>query len=285
MCATLTLSNINTESLYSVEDGAMKTHNPKKCDICGEIFIPRNSAQHSCCKTLNLICPICGESYTTTCSADKRKTCSNPECRKHAASICEPTERSCKGCGEKFITTKLGQVYCNREKTKVCPVCGKVFSYVCNNSVRATCSESCQATFIKEKRRKAIASEIRICKWCGKEFHPKEVRDVYCDGPHYKKCAICGKEFEIDVRKDQNVETCSSECKGILMSRNHDYIKGHETQKRVLMEKYGVENSASVPGAKEKQKATTLAKYGKEWYTQTDEYKERVKYTRSHKHK
>lgn len=33
----------------------------------------------------------------------------------------------------------------------------------------------------------------RICKYCGKEFDSKTPSRQICDGPHYRKCDICGK--------------------------------------------------------------------------------------------
>lgn len=250
-----------------------------KCDICGELFIPRSSRQHFCRKKVIRKCLICGDEFETNCSPDGKLVCNKPECKKQGNQVSEPVERECKQCGKRFTTIFFKQMYCNEDKEKACAVCGKPIQYKCNSFVPETCSVACQAVYIKTKRRANIADEVRICKWCGKEFHPKEVRDVYCEGPHFKNCAICGKEFEIDVRKDQNVETCSKECMGKLMSQNHDYDKGKETQRKNLLAKYGVENAMQIPGVVDKIKETNLQKYGSEWYTQTDEYKQSVKQT------
>lgn len=251
----------------------------RKCDICGELFLPRSSKQHYCRKQVKRKCLICGNEFETNCSPDGKLVCSNPDCKKYANQVSNPTERICKQCGTKFTTIFYKQMYCNEEKEKGCVICGNLIKYKCSSWVPETCSPSCQAVLVKNKRRDNIAGEIRVCKWCGKEFHPKEVRDVYCEGSHFKKCAICGKEFEIDVRKDQNVETCSKECMGKLMSQNHDYVRGSETHKKVLMDKYSVINAMQIPGSVDKLKQTNLEKYGKEWYTQTAEYKDKSKRT------
>ena len=240
-------------------------HEPIKCDMCGEEFIPRNSRQHYCRRKIIRKCLICGDEFETNCSPDGRLVCSKPECKKQQNQVCNPIERKCKQCGKKFTTIFYKQMYCNEEKEKTCPVCGKSFKYVCNSFVRETCGDvHCQATFIKTKRRSAISDQIRICKWCGKKFHPKEIRDVYCYDKHYKKCVICGKDFEIDVRKDQNVETCSKECMSKLMSQNHDYVKGAQTHKANLLAKYGIENTMQIPGVIDTMKANNVAKYDTE---------------------
>lgn len=272
-------SYVYQKSLYVVEDTKMaaKIQIPRKCDMCGEMFTPTRSTQHYCRKKIIRKCLLCGDEFETNCSPDGKLVCSKPECKKQGGQVCKPVERECKGCGTKFTTIFYKQMYCNEEKEKPCVICGKLIQYKCNSFVPETCSSTCQAVLVKTKRRANIADEVRICKWCGKEFHPKEVRDVYCEGPHYKKCAICGKDFEVDVRRDPYVETCSKECMGRLMSQNHDYAKGSQTHKKNLLEKYGVENSMQIPGVVDTMIKNNLAKYGTKWYMQTDAYRESVK--------
>lgn len=258
----------------------MKMKAPKKCARCGEEFIPWNSRQRFCSKKIMTKCVICGDEFETVCSDGFRYTCSKPECKKQSNHVSAPREVVCKNCGDTFVTIKPGQVYCNQEKQKECPSCGKVFTYVCGGYIPTVCGDThCQAKFIKDKRTSNIADEIRVCKWCGKEFHPKEVRDAYCEGPHYKICVICGKEFEVDVRRDRSVNTCSKECKYKYAAQQHDFIKGAETNRQHMREKYGVDNAFQLPGFQEKAKQTSLKKYGVEWYVHTQEYKDKVKET------
>ena len=260
-------------------------HTPVKCDKCGQLFTPKRSNQHYCRKKLIKKCVICGSEFETNCSDDERITCNNPECRKKAAHSVSyaASIKICKRCGNQFETTNHGQAYCNQLKTKVCPICNKTFEYVCGQAdVPATCGDPhCQGLFIKQKRVANVANEVRVCKWCGKEFHPREVRDVYCYDTHYKECVICGKRFVFDPRKHRSEEsnTCSKECKGKLMSQNHDYVKGVETHRKNYLALYGYENPLQNPEVREKGKQTSLERYGKEWYTQTDEYKNSVKET------
>lgn len=258
----------------------MKVKEKVSCDKCGQLFIPRSSRQHFCRKEIVKNCLVCGDKFVTYCSNDEKIVCSKPECKRKGKHMCEPVERVCKRCGEKFTTTSILQAYCYREKIKQCPCCGKEMRYVCQKDVNETCGDlQCQVNTIKNKRTQSALELTRVCKWCGKEFHPKNWRDVYCYDKHFKTCSICGKEFEIDPRSNAQTETCSKECMGKLMSQNHDYVKGMKTYKENLIEKYGVENSMQIPGVIDKLKETNLEKYGSEWYTQTDEYKERVKQT------
>jgi len=54
----------------------------------------------------------------------------------------------------------------------------------------------------------------RICEECGKVFWPRGSRSRFCDGPHYRKCVICGKEAEVpfDKLSSKHAFTCSKEC-------------------------------------------------------------------------
>lgn len=49
-----------------------------------------------------------------------------------------------------------------------------------------------------------------ICKICGKEFERKS-NAVYCGGPHYRPCPVCGKPVEFKKPGDR-VNCCSKEC-------------------------------------------------------------------------
>lgn len=188
-------------------------------------------------------------------------------------------EKPCKLCGELFKPTKSGQFYCGKMRIKKCVICGKEMEVACGQPYMVTncCSDKCKHDYTYSQRDKKSLSEVKICKWCGKEFRSKSKRAVYCEGPHYKTCVICGKEFEVDVRKDQAVMTCSKECKYKYAAQQHDFVKGAETTRQHLQEKYGVDNVVQIPGVIDKIKKTNLERYGSEWYQQTQEYKDKVK--------
>lgn len=50
----------------------------------------------------------------------------------------------------------------------------------------------------------------KICKLCGKEFYTVSTA-MYCKGPHFSKCEVCGKEYDIGD-PSQPRRTCSRRC-------------------------------------------------------------------------
>jgi len=263
---------------------------PKKCLICGDIFIPTSGRQRYCKKPIPKICVVCGQEFMSECAENVNKTCDNPECKreaKYAHTNITLDVRKCKRCGQEFKPKTAKQQYCNKKEIKICPICGVEFEVTCSAYVTETCGKNeCQGLLAKRIRENNLKDEVRICKWCGLEFTPKENLDKYCYRKHYKECKICGKQFEVDVRTSTYSlpETCSDECKRKLMSINHDYVKGAETYKKVLKERYGVQSVMEIEGVKDKIKATNLEKYGAEWYTQTDEYRDKIKETNLQKY-
>ena len=187
--------------------------------------------------------------------------------------------KKCKRCGEIFIPTSNRQLYCNRDIEIKCPVCGKMFEAKCSHTISTTCSTECGQKYVSIRRSQNALSTTKICKWCGKEFHPRDSKTAYCYDQHYQTCAVCGKQFKIDPRKDPYVKTCSDECRYILAQRNTDTESRSEHQKESFMRKYGVTNAVHIPGSVDKIKETNRERYGSDWYTQTDEYRSRSKET------
>ena len=188
-------------------------------------------------------------------------------------------KRICKNCGKEFYTTSKRQQNCNKSIKIKCVVCGKEFDSICTTAYhKVTCSRECTAKLIKQNRENTSSKITKKCKWCGKEFNPKSYRDEYCSGSHYKTCAICGKQFQIDVRKNQNKQTCSCECFKKLQLSHRDIELEKQHMIETMQKKYGVNNPMEVEEFKEKAKQSSIRKYGS-WYTQTDEYKEKVKKT------
>lgn len=188
--------------------------------------------------------------------------------------------RTCKLCGQEFHPTSRKQYCCNQMKPRKCVYCGREFLALCSTAeTKKTCSKECKIEYAKIARAKSLENSKRICKWCGKEFTPKTAQQVYCNDIHYQTCSVCGKQFEIDVRTDPYVKTCSDECRYKQMVASQDKEAIAANVKKSMLKKYGVENAMQLKSSIEKIKRTNLEKYGSEWYAQTDEYKERVEQT------
>ena len=188
--------------------------------------------------------------------------------------------RTCKCCGESYHPKSTRQQCCNKPIKVPCAVCGKLMDQICTFSKQnITCSKTCSTSLANQSRESTAQQQTRTCKWCGKEFHPKTVRDFYCEGPHYAICEVCGKQFEITGRIDTHNKTCSEKCRYLSAKRNTDTQAMQAALKATMLKRYGVENAMQIPGTVDKIKATTKERYGTEWYTQTDEYRRSVKTT------
>lgn len=193
--------------------------------------------------------------------------------------------RICRRCGREYHPTNLKQYYCNQLITVNCEVCGKSYEVICKTTYKQTCSPKCQEELILKKRNKTAQSSTKICKWCGKEFHPKTPTVKYCDDKHYSTCIICGKSFEVfpHLRHAVN-KTCSHECEVKLAFSNRDMAAAVEANKAAMLKKYGVTNAFQLESSKEKAKQTCIEKYGAEFYTQTQQYRDSVKETNLQKY-
>ena len=135
----------------------------------------------------------------------------------------------CKECGKEFIPRCGTQVYCEGPHTTYCETCGAPVTYTCSPKEKPKyCSTKCRTSGIHKRNMEKLgvknafdytgdkltrAETVKICKWCGKPFKPKGSQ-VYCEGPHFNTCAVCGEEFEVNPRQPRN--TCSTLCASIL---------------------------------------------------------------------
>ncbi len=182
----------------------------KKCLICGQEFEPSINVQRYCNRTIKKICKTCGKEFEAKCNASSPEFCS-PSCIALGSKF---KTFICVNCGQSFHPASSRQRYCKQPIHKFCPVCREDFTYPCSDRIPDTCGKkNCIDTFAKQKAQEAFQKETRICAWCGKEFHPINNKQRYCDGPHFTKCAICGREFEIDLGQTAIRATCSDECK------------------------------------------------------------------------
>ena len=138
----------------------------------------------------------------------------------------------CKICGKMFERVGNG-VYCPGPHYRPCPVCGKPVEFHSPADPVKCCSPEC-VKILSDRSRK-----IKICKECGKDFKPKNGRQIFCDGPHISTCVICGKEFEYTCSPKEKPKTCSKECQEKLRSKT-------------AQERYGVDNVSKLPWVQDK---------------------------------
>lgn len=211
---------------------------------------------------------------------------------------------TCLICGDIFEAPTLKGI-CSKKHFRTCECCGKEYEIFssCERVQRRTCSEECRKLLLK----KQINSSVKICEYCGKEFHPTGNMSRYCDGPHYKKCEICKKEFEIDLKSGMGLgylpRTCSIECRRQLIEQTslkkygvkcpaqrpeaieaarQKSIENKQKSIQTCLEKYGYPYASQHPAMRKylsertnseevrnKMKKTCLEKYGVEWAMQS----------------
>jgi hypothetical protein len=200
--------------------------------------------------------------------------------------------RICKVCGELFIPINGNQTCCGKPIIKSCIVCGKEFKAKCTMQESLhhnTCSTECKNQYTRSQVEAHYLNTTRICKWCGKEFHPRINSQILCEDTHYETCAICGKKFELPKKfdlKDHRM-TCSKKCTNALKFKNGNPFQREdcrEKAKATMLEKYGVEHPWQSPEILQKVRNTLQEKYGVDWYTKSDEYKKQVQQTNNDKY-
>lgn len=186
----------------------------------------------------------------------------------------------CEKCGQSFVPKRRDQKCCNRLITAYCAVCGQAFQVKCSfNNPAQTCGDSrCVKRLSNMHRSQTSMQSERICKLCGKPFHPKNSNQAYCSDKHSVKCKYCGKLFAVD--DPSNVpKTCSEECRYKLAKQNTDVKASLHKMQETMLSKYGVDNAMKLSSTLDSVKTTNLCKYGTEYYTQTEQYKEQIKKT------
>lgn len=185
--------------------------------------------------------------------------------------------KTCKFCGKEFNAVGT-QSYCSGPHYAKCVICGKQFK-VNPKQPKKCCSRKCSS----QLRALNISSHSKVCKLCGKEFYPKNNTSIYCDGPHYKQCPICGKSVEIKKGEESlEYKCCSVECSNKLrantclekygvdvVSKNvdvrkklHDAAVAAEPRRiNCCMQRYGVPNVAMVLEIRNKIRNTIRSKY------------------------
>lgn len=108
----------------------------------------------------------------------------------------------------------------------------------------------------------------KACKFCGKLFTPRSNRQVYCDGPHYQVCPVCGKQKLITNNEllKYPPSACSYACR----------VK--RTQATSL-QRYGCKAPGNNPEARQKAQQTCIENHGVPYAMQSEKVRELSKQT------
>lgn len=202
-----------------------KPKNKKKCKICGELFLPSSSRQSYCGNIHFRTCKICNSQFEYRCEANSDPdTCYDCRGRKYI--------KICKICGKKFISTSPSKQICDDVHYETCLDCGKKFVIPNDRAYEhkqycSDCSNKHRIEKIKlgqsklpENWNRSKSEYIKKCKYCGKTFTTNAYNQVYCDGPHYAICSVCGDKFIVDnIQLFNRTSVCSTRCKTILARR------------------------------------------------------------------
>lgn len=108
----------------------------------------------------------------------------------------------------------------------------------------------------------------KICKFCRKEFEASNNRQIYCSGPHYRTCPVCGKQYEETnvANLTKPPKACSYKCRA-------------ERAKQTSLERYGCTAPGNCKAARDKAKATCLSHTGYEYAMQSPEVQKKSRET------
>lgn len=258
----------------------------KTCMLCGKPFIKNRRAVY-CNRLHYTTCVNCGNRIDLTDNYFRAgfvpKTC----CKTCADTVGAQTMKE--NCMEKYGVTNpmFVQEYADRafiranphldlsmrkaEEVRTCKICGKEYTAY-RTDPKQCCSVECASAL----RAQHVNGHTKICKLCGKPFTSDFGKSLYCPGPHYRDCAVCGTAFLL-TSPDSLTVTCSEACK-LELTRQTNLVR------------YGVEVSSQSVQAKEKLSAayyagaadrikSNLAKYGVPYTAQIPEVRKRISAT------
>jgi len=171
---------------------------------------------------INYKCEFCGKEFQDT---KRRKYCSVP-CNKKAY-VARLPEKKCKQCGKEFKPGRRESIYCSRRCLGDSKKCPKVTCPICSIEFEPErlsqkyCSRNCFSKVESPNKGKYLTLKPKKCKWCRKEFHPKNYKTIFCSigckksegqSRRTNSCLICGKDYK---RHYVDQLYCSNKCFGI----------------------------------------------------------------------
>jgi len=113
--------------------------------------------------------------------------------------------------------------------------CGQaVYTYKANNGSSDMPIEILDYDDLLKQREER--KKVKNCAYCGKEFRPNSSRQIYCAGPHYQTCPVCGKSVLVTNNdKLKHLPTaCSYACRQVRIQQT-------------CLDKYGVNAPGAIP--------------------------------------
>lgn len=165
-------------------------------------------------------------------------------------------------CNTTFYSKRLSRI-CDSCRIRTCTVCGNSFKIDPSCLTKTTCSKACKEKLTADIRQGNTATgEVKICKYCGKEFISNHNRRDYCYADHYKTCEVCGKEFKI-LHMDSIPKTCSRKCATIAMANTN-------------LDNLGVKSNFQTQQFKELCAERCKKLHGVEFWPQADEVRKKI---------
>lgn len=129
--------------------------------------------------------------------------------------------------------------------------------------------------------------KTRICAYCKKEFIPNSSRQIYCKGPHFMTCPVCGHEYQVtnNDKLKSPPAACSYKCRTVRRTETSLQKYGciapgnnPEARKKAsstMMKNLGVPYAMMSKDVRKKSEETLLEKYGVTNVGQNEEIKKK----------
>ena len=196
----------------------------------------------------------------------------------------EHNQKECLLCGEMFTPRSSRGVYCNKNKTSECPVCGIRYEYkCCRAAYKKYCSNKCVG--LSPETREKVKQTTLDRYGVENPMHLDKFKQKAMDSQIKK----FGKfAFNTDKQKQTMMErygvTVPAKNKEIqkkIQETQYEnnggvYAFNTEKQRQTMIERYGGAGSMSSPEVREKLRKTLMERYGYENPMQIPEVKERA---------
>ena len=226
--------NVEEDFKINAEISKSEPSKLKSCLICGKPFVKQRRAVY-CGRKHFTTCLNCGKSIEITSKhyyGVAPKTC----CKACADTLGVQTYKENAmmkyGVTNPMLVPELAAKMVSKrnpdfdislkteKQIRNCAICGKEFEFN-YLSPKKCCSKECSGKL----REHTIQSNLVICRLCGKEFTPQNNSSVYCSGPHYRKCEICGVQFMLKTPTSKST-VCSNRCRQIKREQTNSFKYG-----------------------------------------------------------